>query len=51
MIVIAPHDRVFDKTVSNMQEVAARGGKIILVTDPQGAKEATIEFDGDANAT
>jgi glucosamine--fructose-6-phosphate aminotransferase (isomerizing) len=43
VIVIAPHDRVFEKTVSNMQEVAARGGKIILVTDPQGAKEATIE--------
>jgi|SRR5579862_818423 len=43
VIVIAPFDRVFDKTVSNMQEVAARGGKIILVTDPQGAKEATIE--------
>ena len=37
VIVIAPHDRVFEKTVSNMQEVAARGGKIILVTDPQGA--------------
>src|SRR5205085_3404369 len=33
VIVIAPHDRVFEKTVSNMQEVAARGGKIILVTD------------------
>jgi len=33
---------VFEKTVSNMQEVAARGGKIILVTDPKGAKEATI---------
>jgi glucosamine--fructose-6-phosphate aminotransferase (isomerizing) len=43
VIVIAPHDRVFEKTVSNMQEVAARGGKIILVTDPKGAKEATIE--------
>ncbi len=43
VIVIAPHDRVFEKTVSNMQEVAARGGKIILVTDPQGAKEATID--------
>ena len=26
-----------------MQEVAARGGKIILVTDPQGAKEATVD--------
>ncbi len=43
VIVIAPYDRVFEKTVSNMQEVAARGGKIILVTDPQGAKEATVE--------
>lgn len=43
VIVIAPHDRVFEKTVSNMQEVAARGGKIILVTDQQGAKEATID--------
>jgi glucosamine--fructose-6-phosphate aminotransferase (isomerizing) len=42
VIVIAPHDRVFDKTVSNMQEVAARGGKIVLVTDPQGAREATV---------
>jgi glucosamine--fructose-6-phosphate aminotransferase (isomerizing) len=42
VIVIAPHDRVFDKTVSNMQEVAARGGRIILVTDPQGAKAATV---------
>jgi glucosamine--fructose-6-phosphate aminotransferase (isomerizing) len=43
VIVIAPHDRVFEKTVSNMQEVAARGGKIILVTDPQGAREATVD--------
>src|SRR5262249_19754767 len=43
VIVIAPFDRVFEKTVSNMQEVAARGGKIILVTDPQGAKEATVD--------
>jgi glucosamine--fructose-6-phosphate aminotransferase (isomerizing) len=43
VIVIAPHDRVFEKTVSNMQEVAARGAKIILVTDARGTKEATIE--------
>jgi glucosamine--fructose-6-phosphate aminotransferase (isomerizing) len=42
VIVIAPYDAVFEKTVSNMQEVAARGGKIILVTDPKGAKEATV---------
>jgi len=42
VIVIAPYDRVFEKTVSNMQEVAARGGKIILITDPKGAAEATV---------
>src|SRR5437016_492659 len=43
VIVIAPFDRVFDKTVSNMQEVAARGGRIILLTDPKGAHEAHVE--------
>ena len=43
VVVIAPFDRVFEKTVSNMQEVAARGGKIILMTDAKGAAEATIE--------
>src|SRR5438445_949992 len=42
VVVIAPFDRVFEKTVSNMQEVAARGGNIILMTDARGAKEATI---------
>jgi glucosamine--fructose-6-phosphate aminotransferase (isomerizing) len=43
VVVIAPFDRVFEKTVSNMQEVAARGGKIILMTDARGATEATVE--------
>ncbi|MDR3466202.1 MAG: glutamine--fructose-6-phosphate transaminase (isomerizing) [Xanthobacteraceae bacterium] len=43
VVVIAPYDRVFEKTVSNMQEVAARGGKIILMTDARGATEATVE--------
>jgi glutamine---fructose-6-phosphate transaminase (isomerizing) len=43
VVVIAPHDRVFEKTVSNMQEVAARGGRIILMTDPKGAAEATVD--------
>jgi glucosamine--fructose-6-phosphate aminotransferase (isomerizing) len=33
VIVIAPCDDLYDKTVSNMQEVAARGGKIVLVSD------------------
>jgi glucosamine--fructose-6-phosphate aminotransferase (isomerizing) len=43
VVVIAPYDRVFDKTVSNMQEVAARGGRIILMTDAKGAAEATVD--------
>jgi glucosamine--fructose-6-phosphate aminotransferase (isomerizing) len=38
VVVIAPYDRVFEKTQSNMQEVAARGGKLILVTDAAGAQ-------------
>ena len=46
VVVVAPFDKsarregVFEKTVSNMQEVAARGGRIILITDPKGAAEA-----------
>src|SRR6202035_386904 len=43
VVVIAPFDRVFEKTVSNMQEVAARGGNIILITDPQGAHEVHLD--------
>ncbi len=43
VVVIAPHDRIFEKTVSNMQEVAARGGNIILITDQKGADQAGIE--------
>ena len=38
VIVIAPHDKVFEKTISNMQEVAARGGRLILMTDAEGAR-------------
>jgi glucosamine--fructose-6-phosphate aminotransferase (isomerizing) len=38
VIVVAPEDDLFDKTVSNMQEVAARGGKIILVSDAPPAR-------------
>jgi len=40
VIVIAPYDQIFEKTVSNMEEVAARGGRLILVTDAQGARAA-----------
>jgi glucosamine--fructose-6-phosphate aminotransferase (isomerizing) len=43
VVVIAPYDHIFEKTVSNMQEVAARGGRIILVTDPKGEAAASIK--------
>jgi glucosamine--fructose-6-phosphate aminotransferase (isomerizing) len=43
VIIIAPHDLVFEKTASNMQEVAARLGKIILLTDPDGAREVHMD--------
>jgi glucosamine--fructose-6-phosphate aminotransferase (isomerizing) len=43
VVVIAPYDQVFEKTVSNMEEVAARGGGIILMTDAKGASEASIK--------
>jgi glucosamine--fructose-6-phosphate aminotransferase (isomerizing) len=36
VIVVAPSDELVEKTMSNMQEVAARGGQIILVTDEEG---------------
>jgi glucosamine--fructose-6-phosphate aminotransferase (isomerizing) len=43
VIVIAPFDRIFEKTLSNVQEVAARRGKIILITDPKGAHEVHLD--------
>lgn len=36
VIVLAPYDHLFDKTASNVQEVAARGGKVIFLSDKQG---------------
>jgi len=39
VIVIAPHDDLYEKTISNMEEVAARGGKIVLLTDDHGMKD------------
>lgn len=41
VIVMAPHDGLFDKTVSNMQEVIARGGRVVLITDAAGAESAS----------
>ncbi|WP_375228109.1 glutamine--fructose-6-phosphate transaminase (isomerizing) [Roseobacter sp. S98] len=40
VVVMAPRDRLFDKTVSNMQEVMARKGRVILVSDRKGIEEA-----------
>ncbi len=50
VIVIAPSDDLFDKTASNVQEVIARGGKVVFLSDPPGierlgaAAAATIEL-------
>jgi glucosamine--fructose-6-phosphate aminotransferase (isomerizing) len=41
VVVLAPMDRLFDKTVSNMQEVMARGGKVLLVSDAEGLRQAS----------
>jgi len=40
VIVIAPSGPLFEKTVSNMEEVRARGGKIVLISDAEGLAEA-----------
>jgi glucosamine--fructose-6-phosphate aminotransferase (isomerizing) len=40
VIVLAPRDALFDKTVSNMQEVMARHGKVVLISDAAGIAEA-----------
>jgi glucosamine--fructose-6-phosphate aminotransferase (isomerizing) len=40
VIVLAPRDHLFEKTVSNMQEVMARHGKVLLISDAQGVAEA-----------
>ena len=42
VIVVAPSDSLFDKTVSNMHETMARGGRVILISDKRG-----IELAGD----
>jgi glucosamine--fructose-6-phosphate aminotransferase (isomerizing) len=40
VIVIAPHDDLFEKTISNMHEVMARGGKVLLISDKRGCERA-----------
>ena len=50
VIVIAPSDRLFEKTAANMQEVIARGGRVVMISDKAGIKAcgegamATIEM-------
>lgn len=44
VIVIAPYDSVFEKTVSNMQEVAARGGNIIFIGDQRGVDGSGLDM-------
>lgn len=43
VITIAPVDNLFEKTVSNMQEVIARGGKVVLISDAEGIKRAGMD--------
>jgi glucosamine--fructose-6-phosphate aminotransferase (isomerizing) len=43
VVVLAPRDKVYDKTLSNMQEVAARGGRLMLITDAAGAHDIGAE--------
>ena len=42
VIVIAPRDGLFEKTISNMEEVAARGGKIVLISDDDSNNHKTF---------
>lgn len=39
IVVIAPYDKYFEKTLSNMQEIMARGGRIICISSERGVKE------------
>ncbi|AGA64679.1 Glucosamine--fructose-6-phosphate aminotransferase (isomerizing) [Liberibacter crescens BT-1] len=43
IIVIAPYDKCFEKTVSNMEEAAARRGRIIMITDQKGASSTNLQ--------
>jgi glucosamine--fructose-6-phosphate aminotransferase (isomerizing) len=40
IIILAPYDSWFEKSASNMSEVMARGGQVVFITDPEGAKHA-----------
>lgn len=40
IIILAPYDSWFEKSASNMSEVMARGGQVVFITDPEGARHA-----------
>ena len=40
IIILAPYDSYYEKSASNMSEVMARGGQVIFITDPEGARHA-----------
>jgi len=42
IIILAPFDSWFEKSASNMSEVMARGGQVVFITDPEGAKHAPV---------
>ncbi len=42
-VVLAPHDALFDKTVSNMEEVKARGGRVLLISDGRVGQDDSLE--------
>ena len=58
VVVLAPFDRLYEKTISNLQEVVSRGATIILITDQKGAEHASgmaedmiiLPMDGDFTA-
>ena len=39
VVVLAPHDKMFEKAASNIQETAARGGKVLLISDAEGTEK------------
>ncbi|MER2519058.1 MAG: glutamine--fructose-6-phosphate transaminase (isomerizing) [Bdellovibrionales bacterium] len=43
VVVLAPSDALFEKTASNLQEVAARGGKIVLLSDAEGLAQTSVK--------
>jgi len=45
VVVIAPHDAMLEKTVSNVQEVSARGGRIVLIGEQHVAAEAAVAIE------